>query len=98
MATFEIAAVVSTQSPFQEILFSLAPNPADETVRLDFGSGLTEDANVSLFNTAGQQVRSLVIAAGVAHRSIQVADLPGGLYTVVIQTAKGVSTRKLIIE
>jgi hypothetical protein len=53
---------------------------------------------VSLFNTAGQQVRSLVIAAGVAHRSIQVADLPGGLYTVVIQTAKGVSTRKLIIE
>jgi len=98
MGTFEIAAVVSTNAPYQELLFSLAPNPADESVRLDFGTGWTEDAQVSFFNSAGQQVRSLVVAAGVVNRSIQVADLPAGLYTVSIRTAKGVATRKLIIE
>jgi hypothetical protein len=38
------------------------------------------------------------VAAGVVNRSIQVADLPAGLYTVSVRTAKGVSTRKLIIE
>lgn len=98
VGTFVISPIVGINDLNQRIAFSLAPNPARETVRLDFGDGLTSDADVQLFNAAGQLVRSFVMGAGIASRVVSVADLPAGLYTVAVRTAEGTAVRKLMVE
>ena len=69
--------------------FTLAPNPARETVRL---TGATGAATATLLDGLGRVVRRVPLAAGAA--TLDVRGLPAGLYVV----RAGLQTRRLVVE
>jgi photosystem II stability/assembly factor-like uncharacterized protein len=78
--------------------FDLSPNPADEVLRLTLNEALTSDASVALYNVAGQRVRSWNLAAGNSFLSLQVADLPDGVYAVSIENEAVRGVQKVVIR
>ncbi|MFN0033611.1 MAG: reprolysin-like metallopeptidase [Saprospiraceae bacterium] len=78
--------------------FALYPNPAGSSVWVAFGQGLESAARVSLFNTAGQLVRTENMAAGQERLQIAVGQLPKGIYVVRAETEAGAGVRKLVVE
>lgn len=74
-------------------LVEVYPNPASGTVKL---SGLTVEDVVNIYNATGVQVRS--VKATQAIQVLDLADLPGGNYTIrVVHTGKTIATEKLVI-
>jgi Metallo-peptidase family M12B Reprolysin-like/Cadherin-like/Secretion system C-terminal sorting domain/Proprotein convertase P-domain len=79
--------------------FRMAPNPANDQVRLTWSRELTEDARLSLFDAAGRQIRSQILPAGTLQHDLSVNTLPQGIYAVQISTVTGgVVTRKLVVQ
>ncbi|MBK8427157.1 MAG: proprotein convertase P-domain-containing protein [Lewinellaceae bacterium] len=97
--SFTIQALVSgTKDLQQKIAFDLAPNPAEETVRISFGEALNTDTHINLFNTAGQLLRSQTLSSGNVTLVMQVSDLPQGVYTVLVSNSKATGARKLVVQ
>ena len=96
--TFVIKPAVSTFEPKQQLAFDLAPNPATELLRISFGESLGSEARVSMFNTAGQQLRSLTLPNGTLNHLLDVANLPDGVYLVTVQNEQASGVRKVVIR
>lgn len=97
--TFTIQTLASgTRDLQQNIAFDLAPNPADESVRISFGEALSSDTYISFYNTAGQLLRNQVLAGGNVTLVIPVADFPQGIYTVVVANNRATGVRKLVVK
>lgn len=87
-----------TNDLHRNLAFDLAPNPADESVRISFGEALNSDTQVSLYNTAGQLIRSQMLGSGEMTLLLQVADLPQGIYTVLVSNNRATGARKLVVK
>ena len=96
--TFVIKPAVGTFEPKQQLAFDLAPNPATESLRISFGESLGSEARVSLFSTAGQQLRSLTLPSGTLTHVLDVADLPDGVYLVTVQNERASGVRKVVVR
>ena len=97
--TFTIQTTVSgTKDLTSSIVFDLAPNPADESVRISFGEALSADTHITLFNTAGQLLRSQTLSSGNVSLVMPVSDLPQGIYTVLVSNSKATGVRKLVVK
>ena len=96
--TFVIKAAVRAFEPAQRLAFDLAPNPATESLRISFGESLSSDARVSMFNTAGQQLRSLALPSGTLSYLLDVANLPDGVYIVTVQNERASGARKVVVR
>jgi len=97
--SFTIQTLVSgTKDLQQKIAFDLAPNPADESVRISFGEALHSDTQVSIFNSAGQLLRSQTLGNGGVTLVVQVSDLPQGVYSVLVSNSKATGIRKLVVR
>jgi subtilisin-like proprotein convertase family protein len=95
---FVIKAAVRVFEPAQRLAFDLAPNPATESLRISFGESLSSDARVSMFNTAGQQLRSLALPSGTLTYLLDVANLPDGVYIVTVQNERASGARKVVVR
>ncbi len=97
------ASALSTSSNQRPTLMAdvfLAPNPASSETVLNII--LEEQANleVAVFNALGQKVLDLGrynYAIGEYNVNFSVANLPGGMYHVVLQDGKKISTHKLMV-
>jgi len=96
---FVAQPLVGTQNiDSKEIDFSIFPNPAGSSVWVAFGQALESEARVSLFNLAGQLVRSETIATGQERLQIELANFAKGIYAVRVESETGAGVRKLIVE
>lgn len=84
--------------PVQKLDFTLAPNPATQSVWLTFTQPITDAAQVRLYNIAGQLLLEQSMANGQERLPLEVAALPKGIYAVQVETESGVGVRKLVIE
>jgi hypothetical protein len=89
---------VGTKEPTGLLSFDLAPNPADETIRLYFTESLPSDAQIAIFNTAGQLIRSWVAPAGSNMMLLRIEDLPEGVYAVAVQHAGARGVKKVVVK
>jgi hypothetical protein len=89
---------VSTNDLLGKIAFSLAPNPASESVRLSVTQSLDSDSRISLFNTAGQQLRFWTLPAGATTLQLDVTNLPEGVYAIAIENEKSRGVRKVVVR
>jgi len=96
--TFVIKPLVGVFEPRQQLAFDLAPNPATESLRVFFGESLSGEARLSLFNTAGQQMQSVVLPNGTLNHLLDVAALPDGVYIVTVQSERASGARKVVIR
>lgn len=96
--TFTISAILAAKEVVSGPAFSLSPNPATESVRLDFGTGLTSDAAVLIQDASGKTVRNIQLSSGLTTRSIGLSGIPSGIYFVAVRTAQGIATKKLVVR
>lgn len=84
----------SVQNISKPIWFSLYPNPATATIQLKSAT----EGSVEIISSEGRMVRTIPLD-GNTPTTVQVADLPRGLYIAkFISKTGGVLVKKLIIE
>lgn len=84
--------------PSSEITTSAYPNPATSVITLNIGN-MKSRGLVAIYNLTGSLVRKAEIAAGTDHVSINVSDLPGGLYFYALSAnGRTISSKKFIIS
>ena len=95
---FQISALVSTKDIPSGLAFGLAPNPASDFIRLSLGTPLNSDARVVMYNAAGQQVHTWILGAGTMFMSLQVSDLPEGVYAIAVENEAIRGVRKVVVR
>ena len=78
--------------------FVLSPNPARGQVTATLTEAAGRGTVLAMRDAAGREVLRRELARGMRTCMLKVSDLPAGTYFVTLTTAKGTSTRKLIIE
>lgn len=77
---------------------SAYPNPATDVVNIVFPQ-CDDNSSVVLYNIAGSLVKKAVVAAGQTSASVNVSDLPAGVYFYGVRSKNGISdVRKLIVK
>lgn len=89
---------VGTKEPNGDIAFQLAPNPAHESLRLSVSEPLDVDSRVTVFNTAGQQLRVWTLPSGTTTVLLDIAGLPEGVYAVSVQNEKSRGVKKIVVQ
>ncbi len=91
---FRISGVGIDEVDSHESNLSIYPNPASSMLNIALGNNETT-TSVSIFNMAGQKVIDTIVPAGTTNSTINVADLPKGVYNVVLNDG---SSKKLIVK
>lgn len=78
---------------------TLAPNPANETVRVDFSLNNSSNVAIQVVNTLGQVVftQSQDLAAGAQTLNINTASLANGTYTISLISDNKVSAKRFVV-
>jgi subtilisin-like proprotein convertase family protein len=92
------APLVNTNTPNLALLFDLAPNPANESVRLNFSNPLSVATNVRIFNMAGQLMQQITLAKDTKTSMISLVDFPEGIYVVSLENELGKGVKKLVVR
>lgn len=88
---------VYTPASVEEVLqnsFTLYPNPAQESISLQMNAAMN-DGVINIINASGQTVKSLK-SDGTLLQTIDISDLPSGLYILRIESADAVETSRFI--
>ena len=94
---FRISGVGIEEVNNMESSISIYPNPAASVVNVTL-DGNDQPSTVSIWNMAGQQVAETAVAAGTTNFSLNVADLPKGVYNVILNNNGRSTTKKLVIR
>ena len=78
--------------------FDLAPNPAGSFATLSLAEALGSDSRVSVFNAAGQAVRTWQLAGGVHSLRMDLQGIPQGVYIVALENDTLKLVKKLVIS
>ncbi|MBN3035201.1 MAG: T9SS type A sorting domain-containing protein [Bacteroidales bacterium] len=79
----------------------VAPNPADQTVTFTVDLSREGDISIRLVNSLGQEHLNLhekAVPPGRLVRSVDLSELSGGIYYILLETPSGTVTRKLVIK
>ena len=77
------------------------PNPAHINSTLEFDLETNTTMSIDLYNTLGQQVKTLSnqeYQAGNQKIELDITNLPQGLYTLKMQSSNGVNSIPLVVE
>jgi hypothetical protein len=76
------------------------PNPATNQINIEINPAWqTENCLIELFNHSGQRVKSMeILPNSESTASMNVEDVPPGLYLLKLTAGKSTSTRKVIIS
>jgi subtilisin-like proprotein convertase family protein len=94
--TFVVSPTVGTQNPLGGLSFHVAPNPANDVLQLIVNEMLEEDAQVNLYNTAGQIMKSWNMAAGTTQITLQIQELPEGVYALSVANGAVRGVKKVV--
>jgi ELWxxDGT repeat protein len=80
----------------RQIEINVYPNPANDLIRVETEEGAP--GLLQLFNAAGTPVRQINLEKDWTTTQIQIRDLPKGIYSLHISTAKGSASRQVAVE
>jgi hypothetical protein len=91
-------AVAEVESTFS--LGSVSPNPANQTARIPFSLANNDRVELTLVNMVGERIltKSFAGKRGENYMSLDVADLPAGIYLYTVQSGSKKATRKLVVQ
>ena len=94
----QITAVQTTEDSNK---FDIYPNPAKDKFQVNFTLSLSSKATLEIYDSRGVAVKVLTFNgiqnAGNEIRSVDISDLPCGVYNIKLNTALGPKTTKLLI-
>ena len=80
-----------------EILFNVFPNPANEQFNLYLVPSFSSNMTATLFSQNGQSLRQVENVQTGVNYTIEVGDLPAGLYALQISDGKNQTVKKVVI-
>lgn len=89
---------VSTTDPFPAQLFDLYPNPSRGSVKLEWHGGTGSEVDASIFDALGKVVWTKRLALESRQETLDLEGLAPGSYFIRIQSAEGVSSRRLMVQ
>jgi len=89
-SVYDLSSVLSIES-FELDYFTIYPNPTKNFINIELNQGI-EQKNINIYNALGQFVLS------TNDLKINTSKLNSGVYFIEIETNKGKSAKKLIIE
>lgn len=78
--------------------FSVSPNPVHGTLVVSFMQTLSEDGVLTLYDLGGREVRRTTVTAGSTKVDFDAEGCPAGAYLLKLITARGITTRRLLVE
>jgi hypothetical protein len=88
------------KTPSLLTIVTLAPNPSNDRVRVDFTLSRESRVDIEAFDVAGRRVLSrpgLAASAGPQAETIDVRSLAAGVYFLRLKSIEGVATRKFVV-
>ena len=101
---FDKSIFVGVDEPVNTIQYEVSqihPNPATTTVKLMLKLEKSSDITVSVVNLMGQRVNIInmgTLNAGNNPISLDVSNLPSGIYYCVVQVNGEKTTQKMIVQ
>lgn len=99
--TFTPNVSTATRSAFGEGSLSVFPNPTQGAFTLQLPAlGAERQAQVSVFNSLGQQLqtRSVELSPAGTQTQVDVSNLAAGIYTLRVQAGSQVATQQLAVK
>ncbi len=93
----EFVQTLST-SDFNQLGFSIYPNPAKNAINLNFSNNINETTIVKVFNLLGELIVEDVLNIQNNSAQVDVSKLSKGVYFVELNQGQNRMTQKLIIE
>lgn len=92
------ASVKEIANPLKS--FDISPNPANDFVNISLNHSGTNSGEISLINALGQTVytKHIILSEGKNKVSINVNELPIGIYFAKVKSGDFVSTKKLTVQ
>lgn len=87
-------APVGTNDLIAAEQFRLFPNPASESVTLEWGEATKDKLPLKVYNLQGQLVTQQTLATGLVQWKLDTSKLPAGIYVVQV----GLHTERLVIH
>ncbi|MFM8486393.1 MAG: T9SS type A sorting domain-containing protein, partial [Bacteroidota bacterium] len=94
---FVVKPAVGVQTPGLAD-FDLAPNPAASFATFSLAEALDSDSRVSVFNAAGQAVRTWHLSGGTHNLRMDLQGIPQGVYVVALENDTMKLVKKLVIS
>jgi hypothetical protein len=101
--TFNVSSCLPSNTQENEYTFNLgsvSPNPANQIARIPFELPNNESVELSMVNMVGERLISKSFAGKRGENTItlDLADLPSGIYLYTMQSGSHKSTRKLVVQ
>ncbi|NSW45244.1 MAG: PCMD domain-containing protein [Bacteroidales bacterium] len=74
------------------------PNPVNDLLNIYFGKPTTGQTSITIFNATGQRVKQSIIPAGTQISSLNIYDLPKGIYIIQIQNNSDRFVQKISVK
>lgn len=91
--SFTVSGGVGLEEPERVPRFTFSPNPAHDEVRIQWNH--PENASVQLLNMLGQEVKQTSMSQSV---TMNVRDLPSGIYFIKLVAGETEQVQKLVIR
>jgi hypothetical protein len=78
--------------------FSVYPNPASNTVTVQFSNASNTFATISVFDLQGKQVLQQEATIENNQSRVSIASLQSGMYLIKITTVDATVTKKLLVN
>jgi len=81
---------------YNETAITIYPNPASD--KIEVSSRQNEVSNIEIYNLLGEIIYAYPTADYLSPITINVADIPNGVYFMQVKTSEGIFTKKVIIQ
>lgn len=89
--------LIENRSTPDKIDFTILPNPANESILIDWGGPLEIESQIEIYNLSGQSVKVIQLEPQPERRvSVDISHFAEGMYTVVMTNARTIQTKRLI--
>lgn len=84
------------ESKLQNSTFSIYPNPANNSITINYSGDLNEKTSISICNYLGQEMLQSNLQSNTT--TINVSDFSNGIYFIKIRTNKTQAVQRLVIQ
>lgn len=91
-----VSVVTKSDGNNQEFLFY--PNPANSNFSIFLNQPAAKDLRLQVINQVGQIVKTAQLSKGAQLITLNISELPKGIYTVVTADSEMVTVKKLVIQ
>jgi hypothetical protein len=92
---------VRSEKPYDQLELAVTPNPVSTKATISFRAPSGQHISLHIFDVLGREIKKIasgeLSGGSVNYTTVEVNDLPSGMYTIVLQTESGSLVKHLSI-